>query len=346
MSTYKKANLWYVDWRDRQGKRHRRSYPTRGQAEKNDKDLKKWKRHEGPKPRGFTLRSILDAYKATRAHLSKGVQYLDGKWAAAVAATLRGQDPARIESQHLRPLREKLGTYSYASRKHRDNSIRRFLRFLHQAGHLKTEVNEIWPPVHYRAKMRTTTIPPETVARLKLMSNPLQLLIIMLGYHAGCRRAEIALAIVSDFDQQAKTLQIHSVKNSPIRTVPVGPELADYLSTLTAGRKSDEHLTAIATPKGRAVGTAYLNMAWLTLADEAGVSGLWIHDLRRTWATDLAEVASVSTLMKLGGWHKLASVAPYLHNSIADQRRSVNTLDTHRQNQLREILTPVSKEVQ
>jgi len=347
MSIWKKGKKWYTDWRDRQGKRHRKSYPTRGQAERADKGIKQWKRREGPKPRDIPTSKLLDDFKASRAHLGTDAKRRDLKWATRILLAI-GQTPFdQVEPRHFAQLREWLGShYHFNARKTADNAVTRFLRWLHKCGHLPTDPKTLWEPIHQKSVFRTVTIDPVTILRLKGLANPLQLLIVMLGYHAGMRREEMCRALVSDWNRDAQTLTIHSVKGTPVRVVPIGNELAAFLGNLTRGNEPDAKLTACCAAQGNAVSTSYLNVQWRDLCESAGIGGIWIHDLRRTWASDLGEVGSVTSLMQLAGWQRLQSAEHYLHSRPNDVRRAAMALDARRDQEITEQIqarAPISE---
>jgi hypothetical protein len=67
MAVFKKGRKWFSDWYDRAGRRHRKSHNTQADAERADRDIKKWK---------MTLADFFDRHDASEL-LAQGVMELD-----------------------------------------------------------------------------------------------------------------------------------------------------------------------------------------------------------------------------------------------------------------------------
>ena len=315
---------WVSDWRDNQGRRLRR-WHTSEQAARRDlqhqiqiRDATQPQPRTRPKP----LVQLAQLWMKTKAGLSP-------KSINTYQSSLRMLDhlPATT-ARKLKP--EHFAALRHALRQRRINThllylriIRQFCRWLLTMGYTYQQPSTLLPSDRLRAERRTTTASPGQLAQLARAATPTTALLLVLGARVGLRISEIAAARVQDFDHTASTLEIRSVKNHPHRTNPLPPDAAEYLRDLCAGEPPDQHLTALVAEKGKPIGTAHLRDLWTETATAAGCPQLRPHDLRRTWATAIAEHTSITPLMELAGWTHAATALHYVLTSQAAKRRAV-----------------------
>lgn len=334
MAVFAKGGRWFSDWYDTNGKRHRKSHATEAAARKANREQKSKKRHEGPAPHGYRMQRLANEWLAGKGQLARGTISNYKRVLSKVAAAAGRKEPNDLNASDMKPVQEWLQNQAHSTRRTRGSAVSQFLNWLYKTGHLQTKPEEIWPRQHYHMCHRSRIATAAEIVHLKAHAEPLQQLIIMLGYHAGMRRLEMQRAEAGDWNPISKTLNIRGAKNGPQRCNEVDDELATYLSKLTDGKPPHTRLTALTSDHGRAVGATRLNATWENLREESGVHGVNIHDLRRTWATELAQHGSIATLARMGGWSKVQSVEPYLHVRPGDTKRAVEQMQDARRREL------------
>jgi integrase len=122
----------------------------------------------------------------------------------------------------------------------------------------------------------------------------------------GWRKRELLNLRVRHVDIAQRTIRLDpgSTKNGTGREVVMTATIAALITACVDGKQPDDHVFTRADGKP----VRDFRGSWKNLCDTAGVSGLLVHDLRRTAARNLrrANVAE-GVIMKIGGW-KTASV--------------------------------------
>jgi len=324
MGVFKKGKKWFNDWRDRAGRRHRKSHNTETDANRADRSIKKWKRHDGPKPRGFALTALVEQFLSTKTSTAPNHQAMLRRTLTRLLATLGRRDPAQLETQHFANFRASLRKFAPQTRWTCDVTARAFLKWCHRNGHVPEPPDELYPNQPYTPPRRTVVVDPATATLIEQNATGPVLLLYMLGRYAGMRITEAARAIVADYNPTAGTLAIRSVKNHPIRTVDTNPALSSYLTSLTAKQPAGSSLSALANPRGHALKKHALWCAWDTYRQTIRAHHVNPHDLRRTLATELSQHCSVATLMEIMGWKNVRSAIPYLVVNPAQKRAAID----------------------
>jgi integrase len=150
-----------------------------------------------------------------------------------------------------------------------------------------------------------------------------------LGVRCGLRSAEILEVAPQDIVETDAgwMLRVHHGKGDKYRETPIPETLAMRIQTVGDVRSepADEPVLSISSTRSL---RRWVQTAREALADETGDAGwhsLSTHDLRRTWATALADV-EVDPLLVLdwGGWSDLETFLDHYRgsHSPAAQRRA------------------------
>ena len=161
-----------------------------------------------------------------------------------------------------------------------------------------------------------------------------QLIAFGLGVRCGLRSAEILEVAPQDIVETDAgwMLRIHNGKGDKYRETPIPENLAMRIQTIGDIRNeaSDEPVLSIKSTRSL---RRWLQDTREKLAEETGDVGwnsLSTHDLRRTWATALAD-AEVDPLLVLdwGGWNDLETFLDHYRgsHSPAAQRRAREKVD-------------------
>jgi len=161
-----------------------------------------------------------------------------------------------------------------------------------------------------------------------------KLIAFALGARCGLRSAEILDVAPQDIVQTDAgwMLRVHHGKGDKYRETPIPENLAMRIQTIGDMRSEpiDEPVLSISSTRSL---RRWLQDTRETLAAETGDVGwhsLSTHDLRRTWATALAD-AEVDPLLVLdwGGWEDLETFLEHYRgsHSPAAQRRAREKVD-------------------
>ena len=149
-----------------------------------------------------------------------------------------------------------------------------------------------------------------------------------LGVRCGLRSEEITDVRPADIvDSDAgKFLIVRDGKGSKYREAPIPPELANTVRTATEYRPEDRDEPIVTSQSSTSGATTRTLRRWIeadreALADETGDERweyLTMHDLRRTWATQL-KGANVDSLLVCdwGGWEDLETFLDHYRGTYA-----------------------------
>ena len=188
------------------------------------------------------------------------------------------------------------------------------------------EVWELVPPGrnpcrsvrHYKERSRERFLTPEEYRRLGAALRgaeakgslwPPAIAAIRLLMLTGCRKGEILTLRWDDVDRTARELRLRDSKSGP-RMVPLTPAMEKVLDGIPRsegnpwvipGRKPGAHLPDLAYYWGR-------------IAEQAGVEGVRVHDIRHSFASRaLALGESLSMIGRLLGHAKVGTTGRYAH---------------------------------
>lgn len=340
MAVLKRGNRWSVDYYDRNGKRHRKNYPTKAEAEKQNRAINNWKRHDGAKPKGITLGSLLSDFLATRTNLSTVVQNQEKYTYPNTLGPILHLTPDQLSPAAFQPVREAMHAAptrrgkdpSYSTIRHKEEAIRLFISYLRTQKFITATRDELYPLTKGKRPERMVTISPITAAKLKATAEADEMCILMLGYHTGARRQEIAYSQAGDWTSEGRLLTLRTAKKGGWRTVHADEELTAYLDRLTKGQDATRTLFEIACDdrtttngqRGKPVQPKTLNRIWRNLTNKVeGLSHVTIHDARRSFLNDNAPHMHIRNLMGLAGWTNIKSALAYLDKNQAQQTEGI-----------------------
>jgi len=321
----RKGNRWVLDWREN-GRRRRAHFHTEREAHAAATEKARHRTHR-PKPKKSALARLARQFTATKAanqnyqaHVRRALDLLVRNTPPAT--------PAELEPHHMENFFTALRPFKANTRRHYEKLARGFFRWTYRAGHTNTPPDEMIPHGRTQPEPRTQTTDPATTRQIlqaattlhKTTGRPTDPSAIVryvatLGLEAGMRISEMQKARAADWNPHTQCLTIRSSKNHPHRTNPVNPALAAYLDTLIArGTNPLTPLTALLTKSRQPIHARTLRKHWNRAREAAGAPQITPHDLRRTWATELAEHAPLPVLMEMAGWSNPRTALFYLMN--------------------------------
>ena len=305
-----KYGKWYADWRDENGKRHAKAFPTKKAAARYSEKM-----------------------SAAAAAKKRGAQHHrsdNHRWAEA--APTEDRHTPRIARElkaaigHQRPadLREEtiLGILARWRERYARNTVhhraapwllKKLLRAIEADG--GTSLNIPKQP-GYRPRKRTAK--GEETAKLLGIAPPGMKLFILLACTLGLRFTEAITVKPSGWDREKHLLTFRR-KGRDEHQLPTTPEIEALLAVAPDHGDPEESFVSRlvpATHHGKSVPWRVRN-AWIALKKEANVSkDLGPHDLRRTAATALYELThDLLLVQELLGHANIATTARYIQHA-------------------------------
>ncbi len=134
----------------------------------------------------------------------------------------------------------------------------------------------------------------------------------------GWRRGEMMGLRVADINVADKTIRLHKTKNGDAREVPMNRAVSTLLLPLVVNRPTEEKVFPVSE----------IRYPWDRLCKNAGVTGLHIHDLRRTAARRLrAQGNDSSVIKKVCGWKTDSVFQRYCIVNQDDMREALRTTE-------------------
>jgi len=153
-------------------------------------------------------------------------------------------------------------------------------------------------------------------------------LVLLIAYHTGMRRNEICNLKWTDIDLSERTILVRVTKNQRPRLSYINDKL---LVILSDAERFGEYV--ITRKDGQRI--KYLDSSWKNAIarasekyPEMGIQPFKIHDLRHTFASNLA-MAGVDpmTIKELGGWRSMKMVERYVDPSREHLLASINKIN-------------------
>jgi integrase len=146
------------------------------------------------------------------------------------------------------------------------------------------------------------------------------------------RKSELLRLRVAQVDVINRVIRLEpgTTKNLEGRTVVMTQETLELLRACIAGKKPDDYVFT------RENGERVRNFrgAWAQVCADAGVHGLFFHDLRRTAARNLRRLGvSEGVIMRIGGWKTRNVFERYNIVDHADLAEAARRLDQKRETQ-------------
>jgi len=146
--------------------------------------------------------------------------------------------------------------------------------------------------------------------------------VLIMAYWTGCRKSEILELKWSqvDFINRQITLEARSTKNNEPRTIPMSEVLYKaVLSLRSISPTKGDSKEFVFTNKGKRI--RYIYDAWKSATKRAGLSGLLLHDCRRS---------AVRNFVRAGVSDKVArTISGHKTRSVFDRYNIVDEKDLH-----------------
>lgn len=117
--------------------------------------------------------------------------------------------------------------------------------------------------------------------------------LLAVAYNSGFRKGELLSLKVSQIDLKARTIHLlpGTTKNDKGRAVVMTNEVFSLVSECIKGKQRSDNV--FTWPNGKPV--TDFRRTWRTLAKNAGMPGLFLHDMRRTAVRNMVEFPGFST---------------------------------------------------
>lgn len=226
--------------------------------------------------------------------------------------------------EHLNVKKVSIQTYSRAAKA--------FLRWLHNEGHIDIKLNRL-----KLVKAEDVIVLPLFDDEVKILlesfssNDKLELrnkIICLLMVDCGLRRGEVPKIQKKDINLLNRTLLVHG-KGAKERLVPLGTltyhELMKYI-TITSDNNSNYLLY---NKDGRPITENTIKMLFSRLKDRTGITRLYPHLLRHTYATNyILDGGDIETLRILLGHATLEMTQKYVHVA-ARMKLMINRQKSH-----------------
>jgi integrase len=205
-------------------------------------------------------------------------------------------------------------------------ALRRMFRLGYYAKPQKVASLPKFPRLEER-NVRLGFVEPQQYGAIAAHAIQLWLRAIFEIYHTyGWRKKEVLAMRVRhvDFTAGVIRLDVGSTKNKEGREVAMTANVRALLSECATGKNRDDFLFT------RKDGKPVKNFrgAWRNLCAAAGVSGLMVHDMRRTAARNLRRAGvAEGVIMKIGGWKTRSMFERYNIVDQRDMREALNKLE-------------------
>ncbi len=327
MGIYKRDRIWYIDYYDQLGGRHREVVgPNKRAAEQalakrktevaENKFLDK-KRQEKIRFAYFAHQFIEYYSKPNKRSWKRDIQLVNNLVSFFQEKLLHELTPLDIEKYK----KERIKTVASAT-------VNRELACL------KTIFNKAieWEKVEQNP-VRKVKLYKENNRRVRyLESNEIDRLlrecsghlnpIIIVALNTGMRRGEILNSKWSDVDINQRLIYIMNSKSGEKREIPVNNLLLELLKRLKEGSKSDYVFShEDGSPFGK------VDKGFRSACKRAGIKDFRFHDLRHTFASHLVmNGVDLKTIQELLGHKSLEMTLRYAHLSPDHKRKAVDNL--------------------
>jgi integrase len=317
-----KSGKWLADWRDESGRRRRKAFSSKAQANR----YQQRKRMEAESKKGLGLGTIGDFAEAWMSSR----KICDRDFTIAREMRLRWRDilPEKLlPAEIISLVDEWKETYARSTVVGRRDTLKRLLTFIDRTH--RTYLAESVPRVP-PGDQRHVTATNEEISKLLAIAPTWMRALILFARVLGLRRGEIIDLTPRNFDQQTKGLNFIR-KGGGTSGLPVPPELERIISfagerdtnervLVTLGMRWPSERTSrhvkqqTQEARERSAANNIVSNSWTSLKKRAGVNpDLHIHDLRHTAATEaFTETKDLRTVQQLLGHRSLSSTMRYL----------------------------------
>jgi integrase len=303
---------WQISFYDSEGHRRRESFPTLRKAEKRLNTLKvlresgKLDPHEGR----TKVDALAEAYKLyAKNSAPKSADWIDLVWRVHLEPFFGGRLASRVTSDHLQEyIADRLGTGAATSTVNRELAV---LKAMFRMG-AESDPPKVLRVPRFPEKLREPNpragfVTDEEYASLQSKATHAWLrAFLAVAYNFGFRKGELLGLRVFQIDLKARTIRLlpGTTKNDLGRTVVMTEEVHKLLSECVKGKQPED---AVFT-RGNGEPVEDLRGTWKALTKAAGLSGLLVHDLRRSAVRRMVRRGISKHVAKRISGHKTDSV--------------------------------------
>ena len=151
--------------------------------------------------------------------------------------------------------------------------------------------------------------------------------IVVFNLNTGLRIQELLSLEWSRVNLVRKTIIIQETKNHNPKTLPLNKIALDVLNQRSKVR-SIKNCFVFFNRKGKKINPNVLRKSFYTVLRKVGIENLWLHDLRRTFATRLAQAGvDLYKISKLLGHKDIKMTQRYAHHCPDSLRDGVEILE-------------------
>lgn len=233
-----------------------------------------------------------------------------------------------VDRRSIRRWLETIGHLSPGSRRSHVSTVRTFLRWVAEEGHVAPKVVELLPKVRQPRRVPRALSAEQTRLLLDAVVDERLLLIVSLMLWTGVRCAEVAALKIEDIDERAGTLLIRG-KGGHERVLPIPTELTRVLTDwldghprtpgpLLPGRDGPLRASTLSAMVAEAMARSGVKVR--------ARDGRGAHALRHTCASDVLDRGAPITLVQqMLGHSDIGTTALYLRRArLEDLRAAMN----------------------
>ena len=151
--------------------------------------------------------------------------------------------------------------------------------------------------------------------------------IIIFNLNTGLRIQELLSLEWSRVNLLRKTIIIQETKNGSPKTLPLNKIALDVLNQRSKVRSIKNYFVFF-NREGKKINPNVLRKSFYTVLRKVGIENLWLHDLRRTFATRLAQAGvDLYKISKLLGHKDIKMTQRYAHHCPDSLRDGVEILE-------------------
>ncbi len=175
----------------------------------------------------------------------------------------------------------------------------------------------------YPEFQRENILSDREAERLIAASNDALRPVVVIALNTGMRKSEILELTWKDVDFKRRFIRVVRPKNNRQRKIPMNSTVREELKKL-CGNGTEYVFTQLrSTAKLQCIVTAFK-----TACRNAGIKGLWFHDLRHTFATNLVmNGVDLVTVKEILGHSDISMTVRYSHPSDKRKMDAVEGLD-------------------
>ncbi|GAX59318.1 integrase [Candidatus Scalindua japonica] len=146
--------------------------------------------------------------------------------------------------------------------------------------------------------------------------------------NTGLRLEELLSLEWSRVNLLRRTILIRETKNGSPKTLPLNKIALEVLNQRSRVKNLKNDLVFISC-RGKKVNRNFLRKCFYDVLEEVGIENLWLHDLRHTFATRLAQAGvDLYKISKLLGHKDIRMTQRYAHHSLDSLRDGVEILES------------------